>query len=62
MGSNKTGSIRAMEGYNQSRKDDLESLGYTYMLLLDSERVPWNGDLTLETTILLKKKSFVAQH
>jgi hypothetical protein len=31
------GSIRALQGYTLSRRDDLESLGYTFMALLNED-------------------------
>ena len=36
-----TGSIAAMKGFNHSRRDDLESLAYTFMLLISNTKVPW---------------------
>lgn len=42
------GSVRAIEGYIQSKKDDLEALGYTIMHLIDEFAVPWRGVPTRE--------------
>jgi hypothetical protein len=39
-----TGSISAMEGFNHSRRDDLESLAYSFMLLIDSSKVIWSSE------------------
>ncbi len=36
-----TGSIDSLDGKGFSRKDDLESLGYNYMFLLDKTAIPW---------------------
>ncbi len=36
------GSIKALEGYSLSRRDDLECLGYTIMYLLDPSKIPWS--------------------
>ena len=38
-----TAAIRTLEGYTISRRDDLESLGYTIMYLNDASSVPWKG-------------------
>ncbi len=35
------GSINTLYGYNSSRRDDLESLGYSMMFLIDENSVPW---------------------
>ncbi len=35
------GSINTLYGYNSSRRDDLESLGYSIMFLIDEQAVPW---------------------
>jgi hypothetical protein len=36
------GSINTLRGYNSSRRDDLEGLGYSLMALLDKNQVPWS--------------------
>ena len=53
-----TGSIAAMKGFNHSRRDDLESLAYAFMYLIDFTKVPWVND-TDQPSILLKKREFV---
>lgn len=35
------GSIRSLDGYTQSRRDDLEALGYVFMCMIDEDRVSW---------------------
>ena len=42
-GTPQTSAIKTLEGYTISRRDDLESLGYTFMYLIDAESVPWKG-------------------
>ena len=46
-----------LEGYNLSRRDDLESLGYTIMCLIDKTSVPW---MTMDNkqAILEAKREF----
>ena len=39
-----TGSIDSLDGKGFTRKDDLESLAYNYMYLLDKMAIPWNTD------------------
>jgi hypothetical protein len=34
-------SLNSMMGFNSFRSDDLESLGYSLMDLIDKEKVPW---------------------
>jgi hypothetical protein len=53
-----TGSISAMKGYNHSRRDDLESLAYAFMYLIDYTNVPWANDTDM-ASILKKKLGFV---
>ena len=47
-----------MNEMKQSRKDELESLGYNFMFLIDYSMVPWVKDLTREW-ILEKKIDFL---
>jgi hypothetical protein len=47
-----------MEGFNHSRRDDLESLAYSFMLLIDSSKVTWSSE-TDKTSILKKKREFI---
>ena len=35
------GSMSGLSGYTLSRRDDVESLGYSIMCLIDKENVPW---------------------
>ena len=39
-----TGSIDSLEGKGFSRKDDLESLAYNFMYMLDKMAIPWIKD------------------
>jgi hypothetical protein len=41
-----TASIRALEGHAQSRRDDLESLGYNFMFIINPDLIPWTKDST----------------
>lgn len=34
-------SIKALEGYTMSRRDDIECLGYAIMTFIDSNAIPW---------------------
>ncbi|TNV84616.1 hypothetical protein FGO68_gene11523 [Halteria grandinella] len=54
-------SIDQLEGYTMSRKDDLESLGYTMMYLTDKEVIPWN-DLQTYKEIRQSKVDFLEQY
>ena len=54
-----TSAIKTLEGYNIGRRDDLESLGYTFMYLIDAESVPWKG-VTDQQEILRLKKEFIS--
>ena len=54
-------SIKTLEGFNGFRSEDLESLGYCFMYLIDNERVPWrDSGYDLKQTLSLKKE-FLAQ-
>jgi hypothetical protein len=55
-----TASINSLDGYNHSRRDDLESLGYTFMLLINKEQVPWLNDDNVPIN-LVKKRQFIAE-
>jgi hypothetical protein len=50
-------SINTLQEFNGFRRDDLESLGYSIMLLIDRQKVPW---LYLEDkkSVLEKKIEF----
>jgi hypothetical protein len=43
-GTPQTASISAMHEMKQSRKDELESLAYNFMFLIDYSMVPWVKD------------------
>ena len=58
-GTPQTASISAMKEMRQSRKDELESLAYNFMFLIDFEMVPWVTDQTRDS-ILEKKIEFVS--
>ena len=47
-----------MEGYTQSRRDDLESLGFTLMYLIDKKAITW-GELTKVAEIIPLKREFL---
>ncbi len=50
-----------MEGINLLRRDNLESLAYIFMLLINSNKVTWANDtVTEKTNIINKKKEFIA--
>lgn len=36
-------SLRGTKGYEQSRRDDLESLGYMLASFIKSKGLPWNS-------------------
>jgi len=36
-------SINTLYDFNGFRRDDLESLGYSIMFLIDKDKVPWRG-------------------
>jgi hypothetical protein len=37
-----------LDGKGFTRKDDLESLAYNYMYLLDKMAIPWNKDREID--------------
>ena len=49
-----------MDRYSQSRRDDLEGLGYTIMYLIDEKNVPWYG-LTDHSEILKSKEEYLTK-
>ncbi len=49
-------SIGALSEFSQSRKDDLESLGYTIMKLLNEDKIPWKDSTALKA--ILNSKSY----
>ena len=40
-GTPRFGSMSGLDGYTLSRRDDLESMGYSIMHLIDKEHIPW---------------------
>lgn len=54
-----TGSIAALKGLNHSRRDDLESLAYAFMYLIDYSKVAWANEHDM-ASIVNKKREFVA--
>jgi hypothetical protein len=51
-------SISAMEGYTKSRRDEVESLGFTLMYLIDKKAITW-GELTKVPEIIPLKREFL---
>jgi hypothetical protein len=49
--------MSGLEGYTLSRRDDLESLGYSIMYLIDADRIPWKINNN-KKDILVTKKEF----
>ena len=47
-------SIKALEGFTLSRRDDLECLAYTIMYLYDPSKIPWAGFTTKNEIYRLK--------
>ncbi len=54
-----TGSIQSLSGKNHSRRDDLESLAYTFMLIINQDLVPWKNEGEIPS-ILRLMKDFIA--
>ncbi len=54
-----TGSVAALEGKNHSRRDDLESLAFTFMFMFDESKIPWAKDTDIKS-IANNKKKFLA--
>jgi hypothetical protein len=51
--------MNTLRGYTHSRRDDLESLVYSIMYLIDRESVPWVSiDSKLTKDILKAKEEF----
>lgn len=51
-------SVNTLNGWNGFQRDDLESLGYTFMQMIAPEKVPWR-DQTDVKTVLEMKTSFL---
>lgn len=49
-------SISALEGFSHSRKDEIESLAYSLMYLIDPMSIPWLDALSIEDIHHLKLK------
>ena len=54
------GSISGLDKYTLNRRDDLESLGYSIMYLIDKESIPWKSNDTKEGIMMLKKDFLVS--
>ncbi|TNV73739.1 hypothetical protein FGO68_gene402 [Halteria grandinella] len=52
------GSINALEGHTQSRRDDIECLGYAIMTFIDSKAIPW-ANMETQRDILKSKLDFL---
>jgi len=50
--------VKALNGYTLSRRDDIESLGYTIMYLLSNDQIPWR-DLQSYRDIKTAKEEFL---
>ena len=55
-----TGSIAALEGKNHSRRDDLESLGYTFMYMVNEQEIAWAKDNEV-ADIVRNKRKFISE-
>jgi hypothetical protein len=49
--------MSGLEGYTLSRRDDLESLGYSIMYLIDVDKIPWKENNN-KKDILITKREF----
>ena len=56
-GTPRFGSMSGLDGYTLSRRDDLESMGYSIMHLIDKEDIPWK-DMESRKDILEAKRVF----
>ena len=61
------GSIHGLEGFSLNRRDDLESLGYTLMELIDKDNIPWKNVLDIkqiseEKSQFLEKREVLDQY
>ena len=54
-----TGSNRSLAGKSHSRRDDLESLGYTFLFLINPDAIPWGNELQI-APILEKMQIFIS--
>jgi len=59
LGTLKTGSTKSLQGKNHSRRDDLESLAYTFMFIINPNLVPWKREKEKEP-ILNKMLAFIS--
>lgn len=51
-----TASIASLKGQSLSRKDDIESLAYTFMYMIDPAKVPWKDRHLIKMNAKEKKK------
>jgi hypothetical protein len=49
-------SLSVHQGSNHSRRDDLESLAYTFLILLNYQRVPWFKEQNIESIEMIKRE------
>ncbi|TNV84535.1 hypothetical protein FGO68_gene13904 [Halteria grandinella] len=52
------GSIHSLDGFTLSRRDDLESIGYTIMFLQNENQIPWKDQINTRE-ILSSKRNFL---
>lgn len=55
-GTSTCASMNTLKGWNHSRRDDLESLVYSIMYIIDRENVPWVNIASKENKEILKSK------